>query len=81
ELYSATLFANNINVLVPDKISGAVNLAAKTRYKRTESACRAEFVSDGILRVDFSEPERALTAGQAVVLYDGDTVVCGGTIM
>lgn len=81
ELYGTVLMAKDVNVLVPDKISGAVNLTAKTRYKRGESACRAEFVADGVLRVDFAEPERAITAGQAVVLYDGDTVVCGGTIM
>jgi tRNA-specific 2-thiouridylase len=81
ELYGTALLANNVNVLVPDKITGTVNLTAKTRYKRGESACRAEFISDGVLRVDFTAPERAITAGQAVVLYDGDTVVCGGTII
>ena len=33
------------------------------------------------MRLVFEEPQRAMTVGQAVVLYDGDTVVGGGTIM
>ena len=36
--------------------------------------------SDGFARVEFDEPQRAITPGQAVVLYDGDTVIGGGTI-
>jgi tRNA-specific 2-thiouridylase len=35
---------------------------------------------NGICRVVFDQPQRALTTGQAVVLYDGDTVIGGGTI-
>jgi tRNA-specific 2-thiouridylase len=37
-------------------------------------------MADGFARVVFDEPQRAITAGQAVVLYDGETVVGGGTI-
>ena len=35
---------------------------------------------NGMARVEFDEPQRAITPGQAVVLYDGDTVIGGGTI-
>ena len=35
---------------------------------------------NGLCRVVFDEPQRALTTGQAVVLYDGDLVLGGGTI-
>ena len=35
---------------------------------------------NGFARVVFDEPQRAITPGQSVVLYDGDTVVAGGTI-
>lgn len=42
-------------------------------------ACFAE--DDGRVRVEFDEPQRAITAGQAVVVYDGDVVVGGGTIV
>ena len=40
----------------------------------------AEPLAGGRIRVTFEEPQRAITAGQAVVLYDDDTVVGGGTI-
>jgi len=80
DLYSRCLTAESCNVLVPDKIVGGVRLSAKTRYSATETSCRAEFVDDGKLLVEFDEPVRAITSGQAVVLYDGDTVVLGGTI-
>ena len=40
----------------------------------------AEPLSGGRFRVVFEQPQRAITPGQAVVLYDGETVVGGGTI-
>jgi tRNA-specific 2-thiouridylase len=52
---------------------------AKARYRSTEVACTAVFDEDGV-RIDFDEPQRALTPGQALVLYDGDYVLGGGTI-
>ena len=42
---------------------------------------RATIIENGILKVTFDEPQRAITKGQAVVLYDGDTVIGGGTIL
>ena len=35
---------------------------------------------NGFCRVEFDEPQRAITPGQAVVLYDGDMLIGGGTI-
>ena len=35
---------------------------------------------DGRMEVVFDQPQRAVTAGQAVVLYDGDQVLGGGVI-
>ena len=37
-------------------------------------------LAEGRVRVDFAEPQRAVTPGQSVVFYDGDTVVGGGII-
>ena len=54
--------------------------AAKTRYSQAEAACTAYPLPGGGLRVVFDQPQRAITAGQAVVLYDGDVVLGGGTI-
>jgi tRNA-specific 2-thiouridylase len=80
ELYNSVLYADNINVLVPDKLTSAYQLTAKTRYRQPEQPCTVQFVEEDRLRVQFTEPQRAITPGQAVVLYDGDTVIAGGTI-
>ena len=55
-------------------------VTAKTRYTQKEAAAVAEVLPDGRLHVIFQEPQRAVTAGQAVVLYVGEAVAGGGTI-
>ena len=52
---------------------------AKIRYKHKESPATVS-LEEGLVKVVFDEPQRAITCGQAVVLYDGDVVVGGGTI-
>jgi tRNA-specific 2-thiouridylase len=81
ELYSSVLFADNLNILVPDKLNSKFNCSAKTRYRQPEQPCTAELVGKDKLRVEFTAPQRAITPGQAVVLYDGNTILGGGTIL
>ena len=52
---------------------------AKTRYSQKEQPATLYPEGDGV-RVVFDESQRAITPGQAVVFYDGDIVVGGGTI-
>jgi tRNA-specific 2-thiouridylase len=80
ELYTTALIAHNLNVLVPDKLTSIYSLTAKTRYRQPEKPCNVELIGEDTLRVEFLQPQKAITPGQAVVLYDGDTVVAGGTI-
>ena len=54
---------------------------AKTRYRQQEEWATVTPLAVGKIQVTFDEPQRAMTVGQAVVLYDGDTVVGGGTIL
>ena len=54
-------------------------LSASVRYRGEEAAARFTAADDGF-RLDFERPMRAVTPGQAVVLYDGDEVIGGGTI-
>ena len=54
--------------------------AVKTHYRQREQAARLTALPDGRVRVDFDEPQRAMTPGQAAVAYVGDQVVGGGTI-
>ena len=52
----------------------------KIRHSQTETPAVVFPEGDGFARVEFDTPLRAVTPGQAVVLYDGDTVLGGGTI-
>ena len=54
--------------------------AVKTHYRQREQAARLTALPDGRVRVDFDEPQRAMTPGQAAVAYVGDQVVGGGTV-
>ena len=50
-------------------------------YRHTEQDATAVQIDENTIRVTFDQPQRAITKGQAVVLYDGDIVVGGGTII
>jgi tRNA-specific 2-thiouridylase len=52
---------------------------AKTRYRQNDQPCVIEYV-DGRCRVVFEQPQRAVTPGQSVVLYDGEVCIGGGAI-
>ena len=79
-LYTTELTAERVNWLSVPPPEGPMAVTAKTRYTQREAAATAELLPDGRLRVIFQEPQRAVTAGQAVVLYVGDAVAGGGTI-
>ncbi|MDY5611977.1 tRNA 2-thiouridine(34) synthase MnmA [Dysosmobacter sp.] len=79
-LWSRTLTAERMNWISIPELAEPLAITVKTRYTQREAAAVAEPLAGGHIRVTFEEPQRAITAGQAVVLYDGDTVVGGGTI-
>ncbi|MCD8365628.1 MAG: tRNA 2-thiouridine(34) synthase MnmA [Clostridiales bacterium] len=81
ELFSTVLTAKDINLISVDHLDTPMRVRAKVRYRHVEQWAMAEQPDADTLRVTFDEPQRAITAGQAVVLYDGDVVVGGGTIM
>jgi tRNA-specific 2-thiouridylase len=58
----------------------AMACEAQIRYRHAPAAARVEPLADGRARVRFDEPQRAITPGQAVVLYDGDALLGGGWI-
>ena len=78
-LYRTSLAAYNVNWIMgmPNE---PFRCHAKTRYSQTEAGCMVTPLGDDRIQVDFDEPQRAITPGQAVVLYDGDVVLGGGTI-
>ena len=80
DLFTDTLTARDVNWISGETPPTPVRCTAKTRYSQTEAACTAAPLPDGRLCVTFDEPQRAITCGQSVVLYDGDRVLGGGTI-
>jgi tRNA-specific 2-thiouridylase len=79
-LYSKTLIARNINLIALPQLEKPIRLRVKTRYLQAEQWATAEQTAEDEILVEFDEPQRAITPGQAAVMYDGDTVVGGGTI-
>jgi len=80
-LFSSTLTGTDLNLIACSRLDGPVRLTAKARYRMPPQPCTAEQINENTLRVTFDSPQRAITPGQAVVLYDGDTVVGGATIL
>ena len=81
ELFTDTLVAERVNWISVPGLDAPMEVTAKTRYSHSEAAATVEELADGRIRVRFERPQRAITAGQAVVLYDGEKVVGGGTIV
>jgi tRNA-specific 2-thiouridylase len=79
-LFSKELYANSLNLITCDKIEKPIKVKAKVRYNQKEQPATVTQVDNDRLHIVFDEPQRAISKGQAVVLYDGDVVVGGGTI-
>jgi tRNA-specific 2-thiouridylase len=77
-LYSRGLSAGEFNWIAEP--AGPIRVRARTRYRQAGQWATAERTGEDTARVEFDEPQRAVAPGQAVVLYDGDIVVGGGTI-
>lgn len=81
DLYARALLANDFNWISGDTPNGEIRCKAKIRYGQIEQPALARVLESGCVRVVFDEPQRAITPGQAVVLYDGDIVLGGGVII
>ena len=79
-LFSDTLYADGLNLIDRTHIEEKLRCTAKIRYSHREAPCAVEQLGEDSIKVVFDEKQRAVTAGQAVVLYDGDTVIGGATI-
>lgn len=80
-LFSRELTANDFNWIAYDVPPRELCATARVRYHQREQAATVTVLGDGRVHLVFDEPQRAITPGQAVVLYDGDTVLGGGTIL
>ncbi len=80
DVFSDTLYAKDINYMAIESIHEPIRATAKIRYSHKPVACTITKEDEDILKVVFDEPVRAITKGQAVVMYDEDYVLLGGTI-
>lgn len=78
-LMARELYARDVNLIACDDMPEPIKVKAKIRYNQTEKDAVAQMIN-GRLHVKFDEPQRAISKGQSVVLYDGDTVIGGGII-
>jgi tRNA-specific 2-thiouridylase len=80
-LFTRELVAKDWNWIAFPALNEPIRCKAKARSRMTEQAATVYPIENGLAKVVFDEPQRAITPGQAVVLYDGDTVLGGGTIL
>lgn len=81
ELYESELIADSINLISVDEINEPLRVLAKIRYRHSEAPATVYPLDNNKIRVVFDKAQRAITKGQAVVLYDNDIVIGGGTII
>lgn len=80
DVFTDRLYANQLNFMSLPDIEGEVELTAKIRYSHAGTRCKVRRTKADEICCEFLEPVRAVTPGQAVVLYDGEYVAGGGII-
>lgn len=82
DVFTDRLRCGNLNWMAVDGLHGEdMRVNAKIRYSHKGADCVIRELEDGAVECVFDTPQRAVTPGQAVVFYDGDYVVGGGTIL
>ena len=81
ELYSSTAEVRDFNWISGEAPSEPIRCTAKIRYRQPEQPATAIAHKGGSVTLHFDAPQRAVTPGQAAVLYDGNTVLGGGEIV
>lgn len=80
DLFSRSLAADRLNLISCGRLDRPARLSVRIRYGQREQPATVTQMDGGTVRVVFDEPQCAVSPGQAVVFYDGDTVVGGATI-
>lgn len=80
EVYSREMLVDDVNLISVTSIDSPIRASVKIRYTAKEAPATIYPYEDDTLRVVFDEPQRAITPGQAAVIYQDDLVVGGGII-
>lgn len=81
ESLTHTLRAGTLNFMSVEDLTEPLRVFTKIRYNHKGAWCIIEKTGDDEVLCTFEEPQRAVTPGQAVVFYDGEYVLGGGTIL
>ena len=81
DIFVKEVFCDRVNFMTVEDIDSPVRVKAKIRYNHGGEYCLIEKQDAGIVKCTFEKPVRAATPGQAVVFYDGEYVLGGGTII
>ena len=81
DIYSKVLYAKDINYTVDIDKTKPIKIQAKIRYSAKEGTATLYPEKNGITKVEFAEPQRAITRGQSVVFYIDDVLIGGGKII
>ncbi|MBA7648786.1 tRNA-specific 2-thiouridylase MnmA [subsurface metagenome] len=79
EVYGTELIADELNWISLTKLKQPITTRAKIRYLHSEAKAEISPIDEDKVQVRFNQPQMAITPGQAVVFYHGDTVIGGGT--
>ncbi|MFC2005043.1 tRNA 2-thiouridine(34) synthase MnmA [Chloroflexota bacterium] len=80
EVYQDELIASKLNWIAIEKLEQPTKVEARIRYLHQDAEATVRPINKDKVYVKFKEPQLAITPGQAVVFYQGDIVVGGGTI-
>lgn len=81
DVFSESLYCNRINYMGMECLDSPRRVKAKIRYGHQGAFCMIEPAGEDLIKCTFEEPVRAVTPGQAVVFYEGEYVLGGGTIL
>ena len=81
DVFTDRVLCDRVNYMSVPDLTAPMRVKAKIRYNHGGEFCRITKLSDGRVQCDFERPVRASTPGQAVVFYDGEYVLGGGTIL
>lgn len=80
-IFHKKVWVKNVNFIPFDSLEKPMAVKVKLRYRHTEEDAIISPLENGEVLIEFSQPQRAASIGQAAVFYDGDIVVGGGTII
>ncbi len=80
DLYTNELIADNMNFINIEKLETSIKAEARIRYLHQPSQATVIPLNEDKVKVKFDSPQRAVTPGQAVVFYNGEEIIGGGTI-